>query len=226
MTFLKAIGPPGSLRFLLLAVAIGLIISYVWPRRRRLGQAWMIAVVGGYAVLGWPPVAQAILDGLPAAVPAVVGNFETLDVLVVFDGDNRRGRVRAAEQVVAALSPPAIHVVGSPLIFRDMPASLRGRVVHHPAENTREQVEWVHRLVSAGPARQVAIVVSRIQAPRTGALATKAVPGVHVIASPLDAELPVTGLRRILPSYAALCVSRDALYEHVALSYYRWRGWT
>ena len=226
MTLLKAIGPPGSLRFLLLAVTIGLIISYLWPRRRRLGQAWMVAVVGGYAVLGWPPVAQAILDGLPTSVPAVVGNLETLDVLVVFDGDNRRGRVRAAEQVVAALSPPAIHVVGSRLIYRDMPAPLRGRLVHHPAGNTREQVEWVHHLVSAGPARRIGIVVSRIQAPRTRALTARAVPGVHVIASPLDAELPVTGLRRILPSYAALCVSRDALYEHAALSYYRWRGWT
>ena len=228
MTVLKAIGPPGSLRFFLLAVAVGLVLGYLWPRRRRLGLAWLIAVVGGYALLGWPPVAQTILDGLPASVPPVVEHIEALDVLdvlVVFDGDNRRGRARAVEQIAAATSPRGIHVVGSRLILREMPGVLRERVAHHHAATTRDQIAWVHDLVGRSPTTRIGIVVSRIQAPRTSALSARAVPGVPLIASPLDTELPTTGLRRFLPSYAALCVSRDALYEHAALSYYRWRGW-
>jgi hypothetical protein len=28
-----------------------------------------------------------------------------------------------------------------------------------------------------------------------------------------------------VPTYYALRVSRDAIYEHVALRYYRWHGW-
>jgi hypothetical protein len=226
MTVLKTIGPPGSLGFLLLAVAVGLFIRYLWPRSRRLGHAWLIAVVSGYLVLGWPPAAQAILGGLPAPAAAAVENLEALDVLVVFDGDNRRGRVRAVEQIAAAASHPTIHVVGSRLILREMPGILRERTTHHHAATTRDQIEWVRHLARRSPATRIGIVVSRIQAPRTSALTAREVPGVRIIASPLDAELPTTGLTRFLPSYAALCVSRDALYEHAALSYYRWRGWT
>jgi hypothetical protein len=225
MTVLKAIGPPGSLQFFLLAMAVGLAIGFLWPRRRRLGLAWLMTVVGGYALLGWPPVARTILDGLPASVPPVVEYIDALDVLVVFDGDNRRGRVRAVEQIAAATPPGGLHVVGSPLILREMPGTLRERVTHHHAATTRDQIAWVHDLIVRSPTTRIGIVVSRIQAPRTSALSARAVPGVPLIASPLDTELPTTGLRRFLPSYAALCVSRDALYEHAALSYYRWRGW-
>jgi uncharacterized SAM-binding protein YcdF (DUF218 family) len=226
MTLLKAIGPPGSVRFLLLGVTIGLVISYLWPKRRRLGRAWLMAVVGGYALLSWPPVAQTILAGLQAAVPTAIERLGPLDVLVVFDGDNRQGRVRAVELVIADASPAAVHVIGSPLILNVMSDGLLDRIRHHPATNTREQVEWLQQLAERSPPTRMGVVVSRIQAPRASALIAKAVPGVRVIASPLDAELPKTWLRRMLPSYAALCVSRDALYEYAALAYYRWRGWT
>jgi hypothetical protein len=226
MNILKAIGPPGSLRFLLLGLAVGLALSYLWPRRRRLGLAWLMAMLAGYLLLSWPPVAQGLVGGLPAVVPTALERVGPLDVLVVFDGDNRRGRVRAVDAVIATSSPASVHVVGSRLILNDMPDGLLERASHHPATNTREQVQWLQRLADRQRPERIGVVVSRIQAPRTSALIVKAVPGVRVIAAPLDAEVTATGLGRILPSYAALCVSRDALYEHAALLYYRWRGWT
>jgi hypothetical protein len=47
-----------------------------------------------------------------------------------------------------------------------------------------------------------------------------------IAASAIDDEPPVSGPGLWAPTYIALRVSRDALYEHAALVYYRWRGWT
>lgn len=185
----------------------------------------MLAVIGGYLVLGWPPAARAILDGLPSPAPTVVDDLPSeLDSLVLFDGDNRRGRVRLAEQIIAAASPRAIHVLGSTLILQEMPTSLLAQVVHHPAANTREQMMWVEQFVADGPAARAAIVVSRIQAPRVTRLAARSGLRVPVLASALDVELPA-GLWRLAPGFAALAAGRDGLYEHAAIGYYYWKGW-
>ena len=99
---------------------------------------------------------------------------------------------------------------------------------HQPAPvNTREQVAWVERFVAGAGvgASRSAMVVSRLQVPRVAALAARS--GVHMplLASPLDREPATTGSWRLIPSYGALCASRDAIYELAALRYYRWRGW-
>ncbi len=225
MSLLKAIGPPGSVGFLIFAIAAGLTTSYVWPKHRRLGQAWLVAVLGGYLLLSWPPAARWIVDSLPAPVGAVVGSRDELETLIVFDGDNRRGRVRTLEQAAATTGARTIHVLGSRLILREMNDALRQRITHHPAANTREQVAWVRRWTSGVERGRTTILVSRLQAPRVERLVSAADLMAGVIASPLDAELPTSGVWRLVPSYSALSTSRDALYEHAALIYYRWRGW-
>jgi hypothetical protein len=69
------------------------------------------------------------------------------------------------------------------------------------------------------------VVASRLQAPRVWALARAMGLGILVMPSPVDDEPAASGLRAFVPSYLALRVSRDAIYEHVALAYYRWQGW-
>jgi hypothetical protein len=46
-----------------------------------------------------------------------------------------------------------------------------------------------------------------------------------LLPSPVDHEPAHQGWKLWLPSFAALRVSREALYELAALEYYRLRGW-
>ncbi len=48
---------------------------------------------------------------------------------------------------------------------------------------------------------------------------------VRLIESPVDVEPASTGALAFVPTYYALRLSRDAIYEHAALRYYRWHGW-
>ena len=72
---------------------------------------------------------------------------------------------------------------------------------------------------------RAAVIVSRLQAARTRGLADRLGLDVLVIPAPVDSEPPSAGARRWLPSYAGLLMSRDALYEMVALAHYRRNGW-
>jgi hypothetical protein len=47
----------------------------------------------------------------------------------------------------------------------------------------------------------------------------------ELVPASIDIEPPTSGVRRFIPAYIALRVSRDALYEHAALLYYRYNGW-
>jgi hypothetical protein len=48
---------------------------------------------------------------------------------------------------------------------------------------------------------------------------------IQTVPSPIDDEPPRTGIKRVVPSYIGLRVSRDALYEHMAIAYYTRKGW-
>jgi hypothetical protein len=61
--------------------------------------------------------------------------------------------------------------------------------------------------------------------PRIRALTATRGLDLTLLSSPLDDEPAMEGWGRFRPSYVALRTSRDAIYEHVALVYYRWRGW-
>lgn len=226
MSLLKAVGPPGSPGFLLVALAAGVIVGYVWPRKPRLGRAWVVLVLAVYLALSWPPVARLLVESLPHPTPwPAAERPDALQTLIVFDGDNRRGRVRLTEDILATRPPDTVHVIGSHWILDDMTPALRARIVHDARPgNTREQIEWVGRFLGGHPG-PAAIVASRLQAPRVRALLASAGLAVPVLASALDDEPVTGGIWSWLPAYSTLAISRDALYEHAALAYYRWRGW-
>ena len=92
--------------------------------------------------------------------------------------------------------------------------------------NTREQILWLRALTTGrSSAGQVAVIASRLQAPRVAALIQRAGIRTTVIPAPIDAEPSNTGVWSVVPSYSALRLSRDALYEWMALQYYERRGW-
>jgi hypothetical protein len=227
LSILKAVGPPGSTRFLAVCVAAG-VLMYVWPRKERIARRWLIGVLSGYLFLGLPVVANAIADRLPRIDSRGQAIPSSVDTLVIFDGDNRRGRVREALASYRNVSPRTVWILGSlwlvdSLVAGGIPAE---RIRHEwSPPTTRDQVTWVTKLVAGSQTGRIGIVASRLQMPRLSRLTQAVGLQVVLISSPVDTEPPRRGFRLYLPSYTALRVSRDALYEHAALSYYRRQGW-
>lgn len=229
MSVIKAIGPPGSIPFIAFCGLIGLFIAFVWPRNGRLARAWLWFVLAAHTVLAIPLVANAIASVLPRAQTPEAGSLSGLETVFVLDGDNRRGRVRSAAEAAQG-SPSATVVIlgGTPWLAGALAeAGVRpDRVTHdfRPGD-TREQMDELRRLVADRPGAKTAVVASRLQMPRVAGLARTAGLTATLIAAPIDTEPATSGWRLIVPSYYALRVSRDAIYEHAALALYRWRGW-
>ena len=225
----KAIDAPGSIQFLILCILVGFVVMFVWPRNRRAGRLWLFFVSASYLLLGMPLVAHTITGLLPRFDADSIRLDRPLDALVVFDGDNRRGRLSEAGRIYRDEAPSEVWVLGSEeeWLREHLPsAGIPAGIVRHDAGtlNTRDQMAWVRRYVS-GADVHVAIVASRLQMPRVAALAAAAEVDAALVASPVDDEPPVTGARVLMPMHIALRVSRDALYEHAALLYYRQKGW-
>ena len=196
----------------------------MWPRNRRLAFSWLSALTAGYIVLALPLTAKAISNRLPEFHSAVIS--KPVDTVVVLDGDNRRGRVLEAAKVDVAAAPNRVWVLGNdwmvePLIQTGVAPA---RISHDESATTRDQMAWIKQLLERQNGRTV-VIASRLQAPRIAALASTNHLALSVIASPIDTEPPTAGIGLVWPTYVALRVSRDAIYEHAALVYYRWRGW-
>jgi uncharacterized SAM-binding protein YcdF (DUF218 family) len=229
MVVLKAIGPPGSPTFIAFCLLVAVLAAYFWQRNKRLARYWLWSVVVGHVVLSLPLVANWIGGALPRVAVAQPGSLHGLDALFVLDGDNRVGRVRAGAEAARASETATIHVIGGHFWIVDalVEAGIpRARITHDflPAD-TRQQLEEIERLLVTRPAGRGAIIASRLQMPRVAGLIRADRLDLALIASPIDTEPPTSGWRLWVPSYYALRVSRDAIYEHAALAYYGWRGW-
>ena len=226
---LKAALTPGSIAFLIVCLAAWLILKYVWPKNRRIARVWILGVTGLYSVLGLPVVATSIAAGLPQTPTVQLSQGERIDTLLVLDGDNRVGRVNQALVVYRMAAVGGVIVLGEAWIVDQLAAAgiPSNRLAQEAGpRTTRAQIEWVKERMAERPGARVALIASRLQMPRVSALVQSA--GVTLLLWPslIDDEPPTTGLWRFVPSYVALRTSRDALYEHAALAYYRWRGWT
>ena len=225
---LKPIGGPGSLGFLALGSAIGVFLIYAWPRNRRLGLAWFLGLYSSYLVMGLPLLAHRVAAGLVAPNAGYQPITEPLDTLAVLDGDNRVGRVREARRIWAVAKPATVIVSGEDWLVDSLVASgiPRQRLTFdRSSTTTREQIEYLVGYADKHPAAHLAIVASRLQMPRILALARRV--GLHATfyPSPVDREPATDGLLLLVPTYAGLRVTRDALYERAAINYYGRQGW-
>lgn len=218
----KAVGGPGSLGFLALVVAIG-AMCVAMRRWRRLGRWWLAVVAILYLALSLPATASVLVRALRAPSPLPDAALRHVDALVVFDGDNRIGRIREALRVCRIAPPRVVWLLGSRFMTDDllMGGVPRDRIRRDDsAADTRTQVALTARLFGSSPGARVAILVSRLQAPRVVRFASAIGLDVTVVPSPLDVDLPVSGVGRYVPSYQALTISRDAIYELAAGVYY------
>ena len=226
ISVLKLTGGPGSIQFLLIAILIGLAVLYFAPKRRRMAILWLLTVIGLYLVISMPVVAHAITARLPAV--SAPDTSPPIGALIVLDGDNRRGRVRSAQAVMAAQRLPDVRVLGTHWILDALnEAGVDGHAykVDGSAGNTLAQMQQVATIAANVREAKVVVIASRLQAPRVAALAAALKTRAVVLPSPVDDEPPAAGLRKYVPTYLALRVSRDALYEHAALWWYERQGW-
>jgi hypothetical protein len=226
---LKQIGGPAFEWFFLFCVLLGLFVRWWRPATARAVRWSLLALVSVYLVLSLPFIANLISGGLPA-VPTVTRPSAPgpVDLLVVMDGDNRRGRVRAGIEVNAVAAPREVWVLGNGWLIEQLSAGgvPRNRIFHDAfLATTRDQLASLAQLAARRPGWTVAVIVSRLQAPRMAFLLEQSHLSVRLIESPADVEPATAGALVFVPTYYALRVSRDAIYEHVALRYYRWHGW-
>jgi len=227
LSWLKPLDAPGSIPVLIICCVLALLLRFVWPRKRWLAGAWLGSVFALYLFLALPVVAHGIAGALPAVPQARLWHGEPLDSLVIFDGDNRRGRVAEARRVYDLGKPGVVQLLGSAwmldaLWHNGIPYNA---IKHTERPTTRAQVDWVRNYVAGAEGLRMAIVASRLQLPRIDALLERAGVVVPLAAAPADIEPATTGVRRWIPTYFALRISRDALYEHMAIWYYRKKQW-
>jgi uncharacterized SAM-binding protein YcdF (DUF218 family) len=224
---IKAIGLPGSLRFLYFGVGISILLL-IWKRTRRLGRVVLFAIAGAYLVLSVPAVAHSIAG--PGTEPAApLSSYGPLDEVFVIDGDNYEARAATAVGLASAAKPQIVWFLGGvdlghALLASGLPPQL-WRWAPSAARTTRDQIRWIKGSIDRTHPQRAAVVASRLQAPRVRALARHEQVEVIVVPAPLSNEPSASGFRFWVPSRAALTLSQEALYERLALVYYRRSGW-
>ena len=218
----KLLGAPGSIPFLIISILVGVLLLAFTRRFRRVGAVLLIVISSAYVVLAFPVVGVAIANALPRVGTERPDRIATL---IVLDGDNRRGRVREVQRVLDSEHPQTVWILGGRWILdalKDAAVSGPSFKYDSMAPTTLAQIDQVQAIAkqSLGP---TAVIVSRLQAPRVVALVRSHDIPVAVLPSAVDDEPPTAGMWRFVPSYIALRVSRDAIYEHVALAYYTQR---
>ena len=228
LAVLKTIGGPGSLGFLLTGLIAGSAALWLSPRTRRTVFTLAGLLIAGYVVLATPVVAARLVRSLPSAPEPSREAIRATRTLVVFDGDNREGRRRRARQVMRIAAPETVWLLGANYLQDDLRVTMPpSTALHHDGAtwNTHAQVVRVQQIAEAWPEAPIALIASTVQMPRISAqMGVPRGAPVLLVPSPLDRRLPASGAIRFMPSYTALMTSRDVIYEHAALAYYRWRG--
>ena len=226
MALLKWIGGPGSIGFLAVCCTIGL--AFRFAGLARLGRAWLLILYVVYIVIGLPIVANRVASSLSHYRPVQDRRtLQSADAIVVLHGDNVRGRVRETKDVFDATRVQLVIVSGLD-DFKDLvvASGIPQQVIVQETSpsTTAEQIAAIATLLRHRGIQRPVLIASRLQMPRVAALLRHAQVDALLAPSSIDDEPPVTGIWRFVPMYIGLRVTRDALYEHAAVSYYRRKG--
>jgi hypothetical protein len=227
LSIIKTIGGPGSLGFFVVTTLAGLLVARRWPAARRTVAAGLGLLVTAYLALATPAAASALINALPLVPEPEPARLRSVRALVVFDGDNLAGRRRQAQRILRIAPLDDVYLLGADYLLADLRVAMGpGTSLHHDTTtwNTSAQVMRVRDIAERVPPGSTAVVASRVQMPRIAGLLRATETEALLVPSDLDREPDARGLRALLPSYAALLASRDAIYEHAALAWYGWRG--
>jgi uncharacterized SAM-binding protein YcdF (DUF218 family) len=216
---------PGSIPYL------GLMMTGTLPLiilRRTRGTGTTLLLVGALLTgsLAVPVISELIASRFtPAREPTTVTQ---VDAVVLLVGDSPRSRVGETVRVFRQWQPRWIVVSGPPEwaeMLREHGVPPERLLVESRSHNTYEQAAMLKPLLVGHQIRRMFLVASRLQIPR--AVGTFRSRGYDVIpvTSPIEYQESPAGWRRLVPREAALTLSRDAIYEYAAWSYYWWEGW-
>ena len=222
----KTLFAPGTMPFAVLVAGAGALLAVRRGRSRRLGVSIWVALAGVYFVLALPATAERLSAGLMKFDRLHdVHDARGASTIVMISGDSAHARVVETLRLFHLLRPRWIVGSGPPemreaLIAAGVPSE---RIIAEVmAQTTRQQAVAVAELVRARELGPVVLVASAIHMPR--ALGAFQAVGLSVVPSP-SATRQIAGLPRYWPAYDGLRLSREAIYEHVAIAYYRWKGW-
>ena len=229
ISFAKWIGGPGSIGFLVLCCALGGALALIGPRSRRVARAWLLLVFAAYFVAALPFVSHAVSARLPAYTPVwTPDGTGDKDILVVLSGDNAFGRARETRRILDVVKPRCVLVSGSRWFVRMLIEAGVARDqfrVDNTTTTTREQIGKLSQWAEQCGAERVVLVASTLSMSRVAELARVARVPVVLAPSAVDSVPATSGVWKVVPSYGALRMTRDAVYEHIALAYYRHRRW-
>ena len=226
---IKTVAPGTALFFMLLAAAGALLmVRRGWPRR--LGIAGILLLAASYCTLALPWTAERLSASL-ARYDQLRDPHDAQGAaaIVVLGGDSQPARVVETLRLNALVRPPWVVVSGAPEQSDAMRDELvaggvnpRQILLEQAAGTTREQAINIDRLVRSHGITRIVLVASAIHMPR--ALAAVRATGLDAVPS-ASATWQIADLPRLWPAHDALRLSRESLYEHVALEYYRSKGW-
>lgn len=206
------------------------ILPFIALRQTRaVGAALLVLGVIVTGSLTVPVVAEEIAAGLtpPNELTESIKHAHA-DAVVLLLGDSPWSRVAETVRMFRRSHPRWVIVSGPP----DWAERLRALgvprdriLVESRSQNTYEQAEMLEPILETHGIRRMFLVASRLHMRRAeGTFRSR---GYHVVpvSAPVDYQETVTGWRRFLPRETALALSRDAIYEYAAWSYYWSQGW-
>jgi len=216
---------PGSASYFCVMAVSALPLIVIRPTRW-LGVIVFLAGLVMTASLTVPAVSEALAALLTPADEGVAAT--PADAVVLLLGDSPRFRVATAVRLFQQWQPRWVIVSGPPgwaqiLETRGVPASRL--LTESRSQNTYEQAMLIEPLVKQHGIRRVFLVASRLHIRRAAATFRSRGYNVTPIASAVECEPAAYGWRRFVPNQTALGLSRDAVYEYAAWSYYWWEGW-
>jgi uncharacterized SAM-binding protein YcdF (DUF218 family) len=220
-----------SVAFLILTLIGLLLLAVAWPGGRRRIAVVIALIAASCLTISLPWVARHLARPLYRFERiTTVEQARGASTIVLLHGDNLELRIAETLQLYELLSPRLVLVVAPGPDVRD--TLIESDAIPY------DRIEWAYHSFTT---REQALELA-------GVLRTKGIHRVVLIASPLhmlralaacrkagvDAEPAVTvapdaslpgGAWSFVPRREAAGVSYDALYEHVALRWYRLKGW-
>ena len=223
---------PGSIAFLILAL-IGLsLLAAAVPRARRRAFSAIGLIAAGYLVLSLPWVARSLARPLYQFESlTTVDQANGASTIVLLHGDNLPLRLAEAVRLYELLHPRLVLIVApgpdvrDELVQSDEIPSERIQWAYRSSTTREQALELANVLRTKGISR-VVLIASPIHMPRALAACRKAgVDAEPAVTAPPDAALP-DGVWNFVPRRDAMALSYDSIYEHLALRWYRLKGWT
>jgi uncharacterized SAM-binding protein YcdF (DUF218 family) len=231
---IKALLVPGSLSFFVVGCVASSVLIAAGGVSRRIGQTSLALLVLTYLVFSLPWVAERLAATLAARPPGGARRQITSRAaagpraIVIFSGDYSRGRIDEAVRLYQETDPRWVIVSGWPALSQSLVARgvARERLVWDSVPlTTREQAMRLVPLLRARDIDDFVLIASSIHMRR----ALGAVHAVGLDPAPVESAVArpwvASGRARLLPDRAALRLTYEVMYEHLALALYANRGW-